>query len=273
MQSSVFIDAATILFREGLEALLVVGALAAFLRRAGAADRLPALYGGAAAAVVASLGMAWVFLAYFNGSHNDLLEAAVMIVAAGLLLYMSGWLFIRQDPRAWQADLNRMAGRAVGAGTLLSLAAISFLAVFREGAETVLFLYALAAGAGGWSAMLAGGLLVAACGLAVVFVAMQWLALRVPLRPIFLVTSAFLFVIALRLVGQAVQELQEQVIVPVHNEGVPALAYTVGLNPTWEALGLQAIILLGALGWALSRVGRASGTASMSEKARLSPAE
>lgn len=262
MQNSVFFEAAAILFREGLEALLVVGALAAFLRRAGANDRLPSLYGGAVAALLASFAMAWVFATYFDGVHNDLIEAAVMVVAAALLLYMSGWLFLRQDPRAWQADLNRMAGRALGAGTMLSLAAISFLAVFREGAETILFLYALAAGAGGWSASLLGGLALAAGGLAVVFVAMQWLALRLPLRPIFLVTSAFLFLIALRMVGQAIQELQEQVLVPVHNEGVPEFASTLGLNPSWEALGAQAAILLAALAWAFSRGSQGRGAAS-----------
>lgn len=253
MQNSVFFEAAAILFREGLEALLVVGALAAFLRRAGASDRLPALYGGAAAALLASFAMAWVFATFFDGVHNDLVEAGVMALAAALLLSMSGWLFLKQDPRAWQADLNRMAGRALGAGTMLSLAAISFLAVFREGAETILFLSALAAGAGGWSGSLLAGLALSACGLAVVFLAMQWLALRLPLRPIFLVTSALLFVIALRMVGQAIQELQEQALVPVHNDGVPEVAAQLGFNPSWEALAAQGVILLAALGWALSR--------------------
>ncbi len=144
MQSSVFIQAAAILFREGLEALLVIAALAAFLRRAGAADRISALYAGAGAALLASFGLAWVFAKFFDGVHSDLIEAAVIAAAALLLFYMSGWLFVRQNPQVWKAELDRMANRALGSGTTISLAGIAFLAVFREGAETILFLYALA---------------------------------------------------------------------------------------------------------------------------------
>ncbi|TGD93890.1 FTR1 family iron permease [Methylobacterium nonmethylotrophicum] len=259
---STFAQAFTILFREGLEALLVVAALAAFLRRAGAADRIRPVYAGAGLAVVASLGMAWVFEAFFDGNHNDLIEAGVIVVAAGLMFMMSGWLFLRQDPAAWKAELNRMAERAMGAGTVVSLAGIAFLAVFREGAETVLFVHALARTAGGFDVSLLSGLAVAALALAVVFVAMQWLALRLPLRPVFLLTSAFLFVMGLRLVGAAIQELQEQVIVPVHNDGVPDLVTTLGFNGSWEALGVQGAIVLCALGWLVVRRSRAAAPAA-----------
>ena len=156
-------------------------------------------------------------------------------------------MFLRQDPKAWQADLNRMAERALGAGTVLSLAGIAFLAVFREGAETVLFLHALAKTANGFDSSLLGGLGVAVIALAAVFVAMQWLALRLPLRPMFLITSAFLFVMGLRLVGQALQEFQEQTIVPVHNDGVPGFVTDLGFNGSWEALGAQGVLVLGAV--------------------------
>ena len=248
MDGSTFAQAFTILFREGLEALLVIAALAAFLRRAGAAERIGPLYAGAGAAVLASIAMAWVFETFYDGNHSDLFEAGVMLVAAALMFYMSGWLFLRQDPRAWQSDLNRLAERALGAGTILSLAAIAFLAVFREGAETILFLHALAKGANGFDGSLLAGLAVACLALAATFVAMQWLALRLPLRPMFLVTSAFLFVMALKMVGAAFLELQEQAIVPVHNDGVPEFVSAWGFNGSWEALGIQgAIVAIAAL--------------------------
>ena len=241
---SAFVQAFTILFREGLEALLVIAALAAFLRRAGASDKIPPIYLGAGAAVMASLGMAWVFETYYDGNHSDLFEAGVMIAAAALMFYMSGWLFLRQDPRAWQADLNRLAERALGAGTVLSLAGIAFLAVFREGAETILFLHALAKGGNGFDGSLLAGLGVAVVALAAMFVAMQWLALRLPLRPMFLVTSAFLFVMGLRMIGQAFQEVQEQGLVSFTTEGVPGFVSEWGLsNGSWEALGTQLAIL------------------------------
>ncbi|GJE29303.1 FTR1 family iron permease [Methylobacterium organophilum] len=241
---STFVQAFTILFREGLEALLVIAALAAFLRRAGASERIVPIYLGAIAAIVASFGMAWVFETFYDGIHSDLFEAAVMIAAAVLMFYMSGWMFIRQDPKAWQADLNRLAERALGAGTVISLAGIAFLAVFREGAETVLFLHALAKGGNGFDASLLSGLGVAALALVAMFVAMQWLALRLPLRPMFVITSAFLFFMGLRMIGEAFQELQEQQLISYNTDGVPAFVSEWGLsNGSWEALATQGAIL------------------------------
>lgn len=244
---SAFVQAFTILFREGLEALLIIAALVAFLRRAGASERIAPVYAGAGLAALASLAMAWVFETYFDGNHNDLMEAGVMLAAATLMFYMSGWLFVRQDPKAWQADLNRLAERALGAGTVLSLAGIAFLAVFREGAETVLFLHALAKSGNGFDGSLFGGLAVAALALAAMFVAMQWLALRLPLRPMFVITSAFLFVMGLKLVGEAFQEFQEQTLIPVHDGGVPGFVTEIGFNGTWEAIGTQGALVAIAL--------------------------
>ena len=252
---STFVQAFIILFREGLEALLVIAALAAFLRRANAAERIAPVYAGALAAVAASVVMAWVFATYYDGNHSDLFEAAVMLAAAVLLFYMSGWMFVRQDPKAWQADLNRLAERALGAGTVLSLAGIAFLAVFREGAETILFVHALAKTANGFDASLLTGLAAAALALVAMFVAMQWLALRLPLRPMFIVTSAFLFFMGLRMVGEAFQELQEQALIPFTTEGMPAFVSDWGLsNGSWEALGTQLVILAVAVAAALVSV-------------------
>lgn len=270
---STFVQAFMILFREGLEALLVIAALAAFLRRAGAAERITPVYLGALAAVAASVGMAWVFETYYDGNHSDLFEAAVMLTAAALLFYMSGWMFVRQDPKAWQADLHRLAERALGAGTLLSLAGIAFLAVFREGAETILFLHALAKGGNGFDASLLAGLAVATLALVAMFVAMQWLALRLPLRPMFIVTSAFLFFMGLRMVGEAFQEFQEQALIPFTTEGVPAFVSQWGLsNGSWEALGTQLAILLVAVVAGLVSVLRKGGKAQARDGRTVSAA-
>lgn len=244
---STFIQAFTILFREGLETLLVIAALAAFMRRANASHQIAPIYVGAGAAALASLGMAWVFETYYDGNHNDLIEAGVMLLAAAMMFYMSGWLFLRQDPKAWQADLNRLAEQALGAGTVLSLAGIAFLAVFREGAETVLFLHALARTASGWDGSLFSGLGAAALALVVVFLAMQWLAMQLPLRPIFVLTSAFLFLMGLKLVGAAIQEFQEQTLMSVHDDGVPAIVADLSFNGSWEALGVQGALVLMAI--------------------------
>lgn len=240
-------EAGIVLVREGLEALLVIAALSAYVARSGAGDQRRWVLGGAAAALAASLVAAWLFELFNNGAHDDLLEAATMIVAAALMLYMSGWLILRQDPRGWQAYLRQHADRALARGGAWTLAGIAFLAVFREGAETVLFLHGLAVVAGGWTAGILGGLAVGGAILVVLYAVIQRAAMRLPLRPLFLVSSAVLFVMALRFVGAAIQELQEQAILPV--DDVPALPEwwgTVAMNASFEALVAQAAIVVGA---------------------------
>jgi len=241
------LQSGAVLLREGIEALLVIAALATFLQRAQAMRAIRALYVGAGAAIVASLAAAYLFDRFMNGAHDDRLEAVVMLVAAGLMFYMSGWLFLKQDGRAWIDALKRDADAALDARTMLPIAGIAFLAVFREGAETVLFLHALALSEGGWNAGLATGLAGAALLLALLFHAMRMMAMRLPLKPLFLATSGFLFVMGLRFVGGAIQELQEQALVPVHfaNDLVDLLT-PLGLNATWEAIGAQGAIAAAA---------------------------
>ncbi len=245
---SVFVQAAVILLREGLEALLVLAALAAYLDKAGARDRLPALCGGAAAAVVASLIAAWVFQVFNNGMHSDIFEGIVMLVAAALMLYVSGWLLLRQDPKAWQGYLHAQADAALSKRTGMAVGALAFLAVFREGAETVLFVYALASSSGGFGAELMAGLAAAAVGLVVLFFVINGVARRIPLRPLFIVTSAFLFLMALKFIGHAIQEFQEQQYISYTDIGKagPWLD-ALGLNPTVEAVAVQVLVIVFAV--------------------------
>ncbi len=244
---SLAVQSGSILLREGVEAMLVIAALAAFLNRMGAADRVRSLYAGALAAVVASLGTAVVFAWFFNGAHDDRLEAVVLAVAAGLMLYMSGWLFLRQDPARWTADIRKAAARALDAPKSTAIAGIAFLAVFREGAETVLFLQSLAKTSGGWSFGLVAGLVVAFALLLALFVSLQLLSLRLPLRPVFLFTSALLFAMGLRFVGAALQELQEQTLVPMTPAPYADWLVALGFNPSVEALAALILIAVVAV--------------------------
>jgi high-affinity iron transporter len=245
--SNVFIEALLILLREGLEALLVIAALAAYLTKAGAQDRLTALYAGAGAAVLASILAAWMFAVMNNGAHNDIVEGVVILAAAALMLYVSGWLLLRQDPRAWQAYLKERAGAAVAKRTSIAVASLAFLAVFREGAETVLFVHALANSSGGWSAALLGGLAVGFGGLVLLFIFINVIVQRLPMRPVFIATSAFLFVMALRFIGQGIQEFQEQLLIPYDPVSGATWLTSIGFNPTWEALAAQGAVVVLAI--------------------------
>src|SRR4030081_127496 len=245
--SSAFIQAAVILLREGLEAMLVIAALAGYLTKAGAGHRIQALYGGSLAAVGASIVAAWLFAVLNSGEHSDILEGVIIMFAASLMLYVSGWLMVKQDPRGWQDYLAHKAGSALAQDTVWAVAALAFLAVFREGAETVLFINALAAAEGGWSVGLFAGLGAATVGLAVLFYFINLIAQKLPLRPLFIITSAFLFAMAIKFIGEAVQEFQEQAMIPVTEIKGGAFFSTIGLNPSIEALSIQFLVILFAL--------------------------
>src|SRR5258708_36727832 len=96
--SSAFIQAAVILLREGLEAMLVIAALASYLTKADAGHRIQALYGGSLAAVGASIIAAWLFAGLNSGQHSGVLEGIIIFVAARLMVYVSGCLVVKQDP-------------------------------------------------------------------------------------------------------------------------------------------------------------------------------
>jgi high-affinity iron transporter len=267
--SSAFIQAAIILLREGLEAMLVIAALAAYLTKAGAAHRIGALYGGALAAVGASIIAAWLFAVLNSGEHSDILEGIIILVAASLMLYVSGWLMVKQDPRGWQDYLAHKADNALAQDTVWAVGALAFLAVFREGAETVLFINALATAEGGWGVALFAGLGAATLGLVVLFYFINLIAQKIPLRPLFIITSAFLFAMAIKFIGEAVQEFQEQTILPFTElKGVSWLS-ALGLNPTLEALSAQLLVIVFAL--ATYSVVQRNGRLSREDKAAVRP--
>ncbi len=239
-----FVQAAVILLREGLEAMLVIVALAGYLDKVGSSHRRGALYLGALAAVFASFVAAWIFAVFNDGQHDDTTEGIVIILASAIMLYVSGWLMVKQDPRSWKDYISTKANEALAKDTAWAVGLLAFLSVFREGAETVLFVSALAVSEGGWTVAIFTGLLAGAAALVLLYVILTQLARRIPLRPLFIVTSAFLFVTALKFIGDAIQEFQEQSIVSTTPLASMTWLENIGLNPTQEALSIQFLVAL-----------------------------
>ncbi|ABK98452.1 FTR1 family iron permease [Pelobacter propionicus] len=235
-----------ILFREGLEAMLVVAALVAYLRRSGYADKVRVIWHGVCWALVASVVAAWVLgsLIRTSGANREMLEGVTMLVAAAVLLYVSYWLTAKRDAERWQAFIRDTMDRAMGRGSLFALGLVAFLAVFREGAETILFYQALMAGTLGGLDAVWVGMALAAVALVVVYLLVKVASIRLPLGLFFGGTALMLFVMAFMFAGQGILELQVSGLVRTTRlEGWPMVSW-LGLFPTRETVLAQAVILL-----------------------------
>jgi high-affinity iron transporter len=255
--AALFGQSFVILLREGLEAILIVGALVAFLSRAGAAERRRDIALGVVAAAFASLATAGALVTLFRtaAAYREMFEGAIMLVAAAMLFWVSYWLVSKIELRKWQAFVRGQMSRALRSERAWALAGVVFLAVYREGFETVLFYAALVASADGSAAVLAAivaGIVVGTLTLSGVYLAMQRWGVRLPLKPFFAVTSALLYLMAFNFIGQGVAELQAAgVIGATPLDWMPSIP-ALGIFPTAQTLASQlalAIALLGALAW------------------------
>jgi high-affinity iron transporter len=243
-------DAAIILLREGLEALLVVGALLAFLRKVGQGDKGRWIWAGGGAGVLASVLVAVIVNVAFSqavsGENRELLEGATGLAAAAMLLYVSYWLHSKASLGAWQKYISGRTSAALARNSLLSLAVIAFLAVFREGAETVLFYIGIAPSIAARD--LAVGVGVGILGLGILGVLMLTFGLRVPVRPFFLGTSLLIFYLAFKFIGTGVHALQVAGILGVTPASYLPASGVLGLFPVWETAAPQLVLLLAAGG-------------------------
>lgn len=246
-----------LLLREGAEALLVVGALMAYVQRTGGKRATPVLYGGIAAALVASVVTAIFVRASVAGLDGRTLEAVegiTMLLAAVVLFFVGHWMLAKRENERWQTYIRGKVDAAMENGSGLALAVAAFLAVYREGAETVLFYQALLADAHGNESAAASGFIAAAAVLTALFMAVRTLGLRLPLKPFFTLTAALLLSLAFTFVGKGIVELQVIRWLPTTAiDGVPQLSW-IGLFPSLEGLAAQtAFVLIASLALLLTR--------------------
>ena len=249
-------DAFVIILREGLEALLVVGALVAFLNRSGNRSKQPWIWGGAAIGVLLSIVLAVVLQQVFSragaGLGSELVEGIVGVTAAVMLFYMSYWLHAKSRLGAWQTYIREHSARALAGGSLLSLAAIALLAVFREGAETAVFYLGIAPSIAPGDLLIGLGLGVAtllAVGGAVLLV-----GLRLPLRPFFLASSALIYYLGFKFLGTGLHSLQVAGVLPSSPVPLPSND-VLGIYPTWQTVlpQLALVLVAAAVLWLAQR--------------------
>jgi high-affinity iron transporter len=252
----VFVQSFVILVREGLEAILVVGALMAFLAKTGAAHRKRDIHLGVAAAIVLSLLTALALETVFRLSpaHQEVLEGATMVLATVVLFYVSYWLLSKMEVAKWNRFVRGKVQDALSSGSVFALASVAFLAVYREGFETVLFYKALfvAGGPGTPAAAVVAGMAAGTLVMAGVYVAINRFGVRLPLKPMFAVTSAFLYYMAFVFAGKGVAELQEGGLISTTVVAWAPRLPVVGVYPTVESLtaqGVLVVLLIAAIVW------------------------
>jgi high-affinity iron transporter len=222
-----------------------VGALVAFLLKTGAGHRRRDIHIGVGAAIAASLLTAVLLETIFQigQASQEALEGGIMLVATAMLFYVSYWLLSKMELAKWNRFVKGRVQDAVSSGSALALASVAFLAVYREGFETVLFYKALfLAGTGSappvFLGMVAGG----AC-LAIVYLAINRWGVRIPLKPFFGFTSAFLYYMAFVFAGKGIAELQEGGVIQTTILGAGPRLPALGIYPTVESLALQGVLL------------------------------
>jgi high-affinity iron transporter len=248
---NLFVQSLIIMLREGLEAILILGAILAFLTKTGAAKRRREVHAGAIGALLASLVTAVLIETVFRLSpaNQELLEGFTMVAATVMLFYVSYWLLSKVEGARWNAFVRGQVRNALTSSSAFALVSVAFLAVYREGFETVLFFKALWLSGGGMAGVvpIAGGVLIATLILVIVYIAINRFGMRLPLRPLFAGTSAFLYYMAFVFAGKAVAELQEGGLVAATViQGAPRLP-ALGIYPTVETLMTQGVLVVLAL--------------------------
>ena len=244
-----------ILIREGLEALLVVAAVIAYLVKSGNKRFAKWIYLGVVAGLAGSGLVAVLFTFLFGGSGpiQEISEGVCALIATLMLLWTSNWMLNKSSVEAWNnyirnktevavadAQSKVESGQRLGLGMIASLAMLSFLAVFREGAETVIFyesIYSMSQDAHG---MWVGGL-AAAAALLVIFLILRFTSVKIPIGPFFLVTSIVMAALVVIFAGGGIHALIEgDLIEGTYLSTVPTNDW-IGLYPYVETITAQVI--------------------------------
>ncbi len=239
-------DAFVILFREGMEAILIIATLLAYLKRTNHGDKKGWVWGGLGAGLLFSAGFSVILTALFanleSGINREKIEGFSGLAAVIFMLSIGAWLHKQSNIRAWNRYLNQKMQKAMTGGTPWLLAIVSFTAVFREGAETILFYSGMA-----FSIALADLLLGIGCAVAVLFLTGYVLikfSVKIPIRPFFLTAGLLIYYLAFKFTGVSLHALQVTGLLPAHAvDGLIPIG-PLGIYPTWETVLPQFVLLM-----------------------------
>ncbi len=251
---STFLGAFTILLREGIEALLVVIAMIAFVKKSQRSEVLPYVHGGWIAALLAGIAT-WVVATYFvsiSGASREMTEGIGALLAAVILVSVGIWMHGKSQAEEWRRYIQEKMGKALSRGSAWFLFGLAFVVVYREAFETILFYAAL------WNPQSSGIILAGALSAVALLALIAWAMLRysrkLPITQFFRYSAILIAILAVILAGKGVGAFQEAgVLSATFIAGLPRLA-ELGFFPTVETIGAQLLTLLALIaGFRISR--------------------
>lgn len=261
--TTAFLGSFTILLREGLEALLIVIGMIAFLCKAERREVLPYVHAGWLGALLAGV-LTWAVATYLvgiGGANREVTEGLSAVFAAAVLLSVGIWMHQKSLAGRWQQYLHEKMSAALTRRSALFLFSLSFIAVYREVFETILFFAAM------WSEQSKGAILAGlgagSAALALIALLLLRFSKRLPIAKFFSVSSMLIAVLAVVLVGKGIAALQEAGWVAQALVALPRIEW-LGVYPSWQSLSAQVLVALAAIvGFAINtHSGRALARAS-----------
>ena len=230
-----FVDAMFILLREGVEALLIVLALVSSLKAANQKKGLRWVYAGAATGILASVVIAFILQALFpavsSGTNREILEGFVGIFAVVMMIGIGFWLHSKSSLKSWKNYIDRKMDVVLSTGSFISMFVLSFLAVFREGAETILFYVGILPLISLQNLII--GVVSAILILIVIALVLIYASSKIKIHQVFFVLTWTIYFLAFKMLGTSIHMLQVVGILPLH---------VIRFIPTVEVLGIYANI-------------------------------
>ena len=239
-----FWDAALILLREGVEALLIIMALLTVTRKTEQTRASKWIMSGSLLGIILSIALAFIFKAIFEnlGSTRELTEGIVGICSVILMVIVGAWLHSKSSLESWEKFINKNMDKAMSTGSLLTFGLVAFLSVFREGAETIIFYLGIVGKISTWYLIL--GILVAVFILILIAVFFNQITKWIPIHRLFFIMSLFIFLLAFKILGVSVHTLQILNILPQHTINHLPFIDLIGLYPTYETVIPQLILIV-----------------------------
>ena len=246
-----FTSSFAVIFREGLESVLILGAIITYLE----ASRNHRFKRYINYGVVAALGatvLTWVVASYIieiSGANRELIEAVAALSATAVLFYVSFWVLNKIEHRKWMEFVKAKVWQATTTGSVTVFVMLAFFTVYREGFETVLFYQAMLGLARHMELYVGAGFAAGMAALLVLYYVMRRLGRRLPLRALFGLTMGVGAYLSIAFLGNGIRELQVLDIVPTTSliGTVPRLDINVatmtGIYPTLESIVGQVVLL------------------------------